>query len=657
MPGSSRFGKGDVVALLGLVGTALVVSLPILRGGFLTYIDNSVHLAEVYELARHGTDAWSEIGFAGFPLGNLHSPLFYPALAALVRAGVPLEPVYTALLVLGLLAPPLAIYVVARRRTAAAGAALLAYLALVQPPMLWGIGSPLGGMWTHALASGMLVLLADLYARPSLTPALHVVASALLALAVLTHLFVLPVVLFLVVITTALHLRAGTITRSDLTTRSAGWALAGVASAKYWLTFLWVGRGDAPLQLFRPLSLLLRLLAPADPMLLADTRVRESIRYDAFLTDALPMLAVVGLGLFGFFRKRAAQDTLGQSGFWLAASLLVALVVHAYVPLVFLGPVSWRLVDWVRLGLVFSAIAPVAALRLDELFDHRPGRLLAALAMAPLLGFAWSAPLRLDCPPSLQEEVADARHLWSWLRDNGRKDWGRVYVADTFGLDWEAGGLAESHLLALTSYYTGLPQLGTYYGIVPYKLRWTLSEFNAPFGARPPTREWLLEAMEKTNAGVFVASNPEMADLVAATGDFERLHGVGRYTVFRRMGAENRPIAELSPSNHVGAVDYAAGDFRFDVRTEYASSRVLLKTGYHAWWHLEGIPGAWLRESPEGFLVIDDIPSGHFEPHVWYAPSPLPGRVTALGWLLLVAWGVRARFPSFRRPSVGSAPA
>jgi hypothetical protein len=56
-----------------------------------------------------------------------------------------------------------------------------------------------------------------------------------------------------------------------------------------------------------------------------------------------------------------------------------------------------------------------------------------------------------------------------------------------------------------------------------------------------------------------------------------------------------------------------------------------------------------LRESPEGFLVVDEIPQGEFHLHMWYEPSTLPGRVTALGCLLQSAWALSLAAPALRR--------
>ncbi|MBM4363376.1 MAG: hypothetical protein FJ104_11895, partial [Deltaproteobacteria bacterium] len=279
MPSERRLGPGDALAVLALAGTALVIARPILAGGHVTYIDNAVHLAEIHDLAARGATGWSELGFAGFPLGTLHSPLWYGALAALVRLGAPPEPLYRAALLLGYLAPPLALYAVGRVRLGPIAAGVLGWLFLVQPPAIWGIGSPLGGMWTYALATAALVLLFELHSRPALTRRGHLVASVVLAIAALTHLFLLPLVGLLAATALATHQLEGTLTRRELRLRLTGFTLAALASAAYWLTLVLVGnQGAAPTQAFDVRGLAYRLLLPADAMFLLDERLDESVR-------------------------------------------------------------------------------------------------------------------------------------------------------------------------------------------------------------------------------------------------------------------------------------------------------------------------------------------------------------------------------------------
>jgi hypothetical protein len=272
--------------------------------------------------------------------------------------------------------------------------------------------------------------------------------------------------------------------------------------------------------------------------------------------------------------------------------------------------------------------------------------------MAIALGAWWRKPLEADLRRPVSEQVSEIEPLWKWLHDNANPEWGRIYVQDTFGWLWAEGGLAQSHVMVLTAHHAGMPQLGTYYGIVPYGLRWTISEFNSLFTAQNPTEDWILEAMEKTNAGVLVTSSVEVTDAVSQMDGFEAIHVAGPFTVFHRKNAENHPVAELTPANHLSSIDFHAGDVRFHLRSDYPRSRVLIRTLYHPFFHLEGIPEAWLRESPEGFLAIDGIPDGEFSVHVWYEPSKLPGTLSVLGWILLAAWAA-----SLARKSRDDAPA
>jgi hypothetical protein len=236
--------------------------------------------------------------------------------------------------------------------------------------------------------------------------------------------------------------------------------------------------------------------------------------------------------------------------------------------------------------------------------------------------------------------VRQVESLWTWLAANARKDWGRIYLEDAFGWQWNKGGLAQSHLLVLTRHHVGLPQLGAYYGVVPYKLRWTLSEFNSLFSTRDPGKEWVLEAMGKTNVGAVVTSNSDMAQLLEGTGAFDMLYRTFDYTVFRLRNAEDRIVSELAPSNHVSDVEARVGDVRLKLRSEFSRSRILVKVAWHPFWRMEGATGAWLRESPEGFLVVDDLPEGESTLHLWYEPSIVPGAITRVGWSLESIWAL-----------------
>ena len=77
----SRVGNllPDLLATGTLLVTSLVIAWPVLQGGQITYIDNPAHLAEAHSLAHDAYRGWSEAAYCGFPLGTLHSPLWYAA--------------------------------------------------------------------------------------------------------------------------------------------------------------------------------------------------------------------------------------------------------------------------------------------------------------------------------------------------------------------------------------------------------------------------------------------------------------------------------------------------------------------------------------------------------------------------------------------------
>jgi hypothetical protein len=489
-------------------------------------------------------------------------------------------------------------------------------------------------MWTNALASAALAFLVELYSRPALSTKEHVAASALLAFAVLTHLFVLPVLLFLFALTTAIHHGDETLTKREATLRASGIAVAALLSARYWLTFVLATNSKRiPHQALHPLHVAARIFLPADPIYLGDNRLEEALRGDLHYIDAIPIFLLIGLGAWGALKHR--KDPLVRTGAGLAVIIVAFLLVDRYRPVKWLGPVSWRLIESARMGLALAAIHALEALPLERI-----SRTLSAAtsAAAVALGFYWGAPLRHDSPESTKDELVEVGALWTWLEKNARPEWGRIYLQDTFGWEWLRGGLAQSHALVLTAEHTHLPQLGTYYGIVPYALTWTLSEFDGFYKQRLPPPEWVLAATEKTNVAAVVSSSRSVFESMRNTDAFDVLYQSEHYAVWLRRNAVNEWVNPLAPANHVGNVDFHSGEIAFDVTADYDRSRLLVKTMWHKFWHLEGVPGGRTRESPEGFLVVEGLPKGSSHVRLTWQPSPLPALVSALGLAVFGAW-------------------
>ncbi len=633
------FGKSDAIILLTLLGATVVIALPILEGGYRTYIDNSVHVAEIYELSR-GTE-WSEIAFTGFPAKLLHSPLWFGALATLVSWGVPLGPPYALMCLIGFAAPSLAIYWVARQRISKWGAATLAYLVLVQPTMAWGIGSSLGGMWTSAIGAALAIVFADLIAPSRASLRRHVAAAFVLALIGLTHFFALLIAVLLVIATAIDHFVERNFSIEDYKLRVVVWLVAATASAGYWLGFLMTADLEAAgKDVMSFTELAYRLLLPTDAMLIIDHRPEQAVHYGLHLTDALPIAGLVVLGVVGraFFRKQ--QDTLGRSGFLVAAFLLVGIAIEPYYPLPFLGPVSWRLLFWVRLGLALAAIGLVGRISFRALERAGAPAAVAAALAAVGMGLWWGRPLRQQATMP-KNELADVESLWRWLEENRDEEWGRIYLQDSFGPGWESGApISRSHLLVLTYERLKLPQLGSYYGVTPFHTRWTMGEMGQLFTGRGWNDASLRGALRNTNAGLLVVSAQETRARLERVGkSFDRLYQIGRYSVWRDREAKSAWINPLRPTNEVSGVQMRGSEIAFDVKTKFPRARVLVKSSFHPSWHLEGPPGSTLRESPVGHLVVDNIPVGSYRIRLRYEDDPLPRRLGWAGWVLLAVGG------------------
>jgi hypothetical protein len=313
MASDDRTIGADVLAVTVLVVSGVAIAWPVLRGGYLTYLDNPCHLAEVYAAAFEARNGWSEIAFCGFPIKTLHSPLWYGTLAWLVRIGLPAGPLYASCLALGFLAPSLALYFTARRRVSVPAAAVLAYLLLAQRPAIVGVGSALGGMWTFYMASAGLILLVDRLARPCRSGADLASIAGLTGFILVTHLFTVVPLGLLVLLHVWLALERKRIGPKVLFCQLGAGMVGVAAAAVYWLPMV-LAREHAVIvpQNLSTKGLLARLFLPTDVLDLLNGRFPA---FDGSLVlSALPMVALVGLGLAGTSQLSRRSDDAAVSG-------------------------------------------------------------------------------------------------------------------------------------------------------------------------------------------------------------------------------------------------------------------------------------------------------------------------------------------------------
>jgi len=378
------------------------------------------------------------------------------------------------------------------------------------------------------------------------------------------------------------------------------------------------------------------LLLPADALYLLEHDVRGAVRHDLLLTDTLPLILLLAAGVAGFVHRSSRPDVLTRTGFVMGVVVFGALIVHPFRPIAALGPVSFRHTVWIELGAALSAIGWVAPRQIEP-----RARLTALLPFAlALSGLWWGKPLRDDRPAASAEEWRELESLWRFLGQNADGRAGRVYLQDTFGQGW-AGGLAHSHVLVRCHTRTHLPQLGVYYGVVPYATRWTLSEFQRLYDRYKLSAKDLDLRLKRTNVRLVVASTKEAASYFARTGLLNRIKRIGRYSVWRPKSVEGW-INPVGAASEVRDVVWEVGRISFEVSSSEKHPRLLVKTSFHPWWKVEGAPGATLSETDDGLLALDVGSPGRHRVTLRYVPLRWPGLLGSAGWGILAAWGVAA---------------
>jgi hypothetical protein len=648
--------RADALAAATLVVTGAVIAWPILAGGYLTYLDNPAHLAEVYAIAFEAKNGWSEIAFCGFPIGILHSPLWYGVLGLLVRIGLAAPPLYAACLLLGFVAPSLAVYAVGRRALSPAPATLLAWLLLVQSPAVVGVGSALGGMWTFYVASAGFVLLVDRLTLPCRAYRDLAWIAGLVGFILLTHLYtVVPLALLAVA---HVWVSAGRRRPDPLGVpfQASAASLGVAAAAIYWAPLL-AARGSLAIvpQNLNPAMVLARLAVPTHVF---DLLKNEAPRLaPAVALASLPMLVLTALGVAGvfFWRRRVSDAPL--YGAVVAATLLVLLLfVAGEFDVKWLGPGSWRLLYFVRIGLAFSAIPLVVRIARGVSLDHHGfarASVAAAAVAAVALGWWIGAPLRAAVPPPNGPGMTEVRGLWDWLRENKGDDWGRVYLQDTFGQPDAGVPLSQSHILALTAHRSGVRQLGATYGVAPYRTAlWTPSEFGTLFRRFVGDDDDLSTTgalMARSNVTHLITSDVSTRQKLESEYGIDAIHSTGRFTVFKTQ-IECEWVRGEGADVAVDLEELATGRYRFSVRSGKRPGQLTVKSTAFPGWRLNAPGASRLRTDYYGLIALEGLPEGEFDVEIEFRPDRRPAWLSVFCWLVIIAAFAAARRTSPNNP-------
>jgi hypothetical protein len=617
----------DYAALCILLASAIAVGWPIWTGGYLTYMDNPVHIAEMYALASG--EQWTDIGFCGFPLAYLHSPFWYGGLSRLLHMGIPAAPLFSGFLLFASLCPSVAIYLVGRRGLPPLAALVPAWLLLVQRTAVVGYGSVFGGMATYYIAVGLLIVFIDMVARSNRDwPQTRYIALSL-ALLALTHLYALLAAVLIAII----HSTRLLVFRPDgwklvLKRNSIAYLLAGFCSSLYWYPAV-RGLSVAALepQNLGPKALLTRLLAPTD--------ILTGVQTDLYLIDAIPLTALVIFGLLGLRRLSQWPNPTSLYGALLALALAVLLFV--VLPLTqsnILGPNSWRFLFILRIGLTLAAL-PALLVLVHCKFPARKRVFATVGCLAVIASYGLGSPLRSQVGQPEGPAWENLQAMWAWLRINPQSS-GRVFVQSTLMSEPRDHPLVRSHVLALTAHETGVRQLGAYYGVVPYKThRITSGQFGQVLGLSlrgEYDRKELDRRLKLTNTRLLVLVDPGAADSLIETGVANMIKRIGRYTVLRVNAADSGWIT--ADKAMVDVKEWSPGRVVFELQSPTFPTKVVIKQSYDPGWTVS--PEATLSQSTDGLLEMTLVHQPEVDITLTWRPYRAQVWISGLGWIFLI---------------------
>jgi hypothetical protein len=635
-----RPASESLIAYAALFALALVVAIPVLRGDFAAYLDNPVHLAEIAGLARPDSVGWSELAFCGFPLGSLQSPLTFGGLARLVRLGLPLEPLYAALSVIGLAAPAWALFHVASKRVSSPLAFGLASTLLLYRGALVGSAAPLAGMFGFHLAAGALLLVLDCFTAKERSLRTVAAIASLTAFIGLTHVYITIALVHATLVHCAWSAWRRDLKRLvfDLPALSLG----AVGASAYWMPNLLArtsAKADAD-SFARILSRLVTTSVPAPPAYAHDAWSRLLADPVLYL-DVLPQCAGILLAFFGLRYLKRTGDALPIYGALIAALFLVLMATQPYTKLPLLGPQGERQIYIVKLSVLLLALPAVQVL--GQRFRNE--KRLAAVTVAIVFGFALLSERVVDreAVDRNGRDLATLDELWASIRDERALYPGRIYVQGTFEI-LAGDNLNRSHIMARTADRTGVEQVGEYYGNTPYSLDWlyerSLNDGVDAAGDDVVSRT--VEILRRANASQLLLVVPRQFAEFRADSRFKVRRAIGRFLLLDFTGAPSAWATALTGSGSVAVERLAPGHIH--LKPEAGVTSIAIAESYHPFWHVFPSGAATLGKGLDGFMRVERNTQGSNELDLRYVPPRLSIWATWLGVLgILCVFAVSTR--------------
>jgi len=583
--------------------SAALMSWAMWGNGFLTVLDNPLHLAHLHSwlsgpvLNQSWFFGWSLDHYCGYaspqaynPLGTYLVGLFYLLFKLPVAAG------YKVMVFLSYVFPALALqYYLNRRLGWQAG--LLGVFAWLFFKSVYTLN--FAGLWAFTLSFGFLFLL--LSALDRFRPGNWRSAAwigLLIALITSSHLYGVGAAAFFIIIAFINHL----VKERDKIRVILSYGAAVLIGVFLTMPYLWTlyinvfetakaagtpqtvaGWGQSVIELFfiilggkfyaYPGASLFRILAD----------------------NIYPFLIIIinFLGIFGIYSYITNKETRKRFSFltpilgFMIFILLVLIAVHFTAAT--RGYLLIRFVTYFHFGMICFAALALVLIRDEEMIDwYRPGILILVLLTLVQVGVRAVDSVWEERVSSRVPVMSEINRAWDYLKAHPPKNHERVIVQDTYqnidrGL---RSKIQNSHILAMTNAGTGWPQVGSVDGVPEtLKERLLFTEagqfFNKPVGDISPDE--VAEGMRDFHINRIFVVEPVLMNKLKS-GPFKMVFQAGPFAIFEPLHPSGSIVSFSLPGTTFQEKTFTETEMRYNVESQSGDNIMTLKVSHYPLW-------------------------------------------------------------------------
>ena len=627
------------IFLIALVG--LLMFFPVFRQGFMVFTDNPTHLAESYFFTehlipeQHWINGWCPWDFAGFPFQNDRYQTGLWILGLLNLIGIPINFAYKLLILASYIFPAITLYVLLKRKFNKNVALISSILFLIQTQV---ISRVLEGMWSEYLALGLLFLFFDRLDKNhnSLSARESSILGILLGLIILTHLYTAIIGFILICLYVLI--------KKPRKLANYFCVVAGALIISFFYLFNIVKTGSWYGSFIKNWSIANSLINNIGYLLFKspESAITAS-NFIQFFILSLPSLVVSVLFVYSaylFFKNKEYKN-----GFLLITLLLILIsfvICTGFwfgIPLLKNLPLigsfdNSRFIIYERVGMIIFCAFALSKIRFVKKIniDYKICTIFLVLVLLFTLSFPkiWTAT-------SENNEFNDVLNLWGWVSKNIDGSTTRILYQSTNGNINSL--LSKSNIRSLSTYYTGVPMFGGWFGSnPPYPTNdFTSTDNHGLFNESLPkiSDSEIIDYVNNFNINYIVAVDDELKNKLEKSNSFKKIKEIGYFTVFK-LNNETSWFKFKNETNY-NLLKFDASEITLNLTNIDEENELEIKIQQHPYWHAY-IDGSEVPINQNKYKLIDIKlnKKGVVKLNLAYKPVKWPLFISLIGLLIFI---------------------